>query len=214
MGGGNHICIRILTLTSGLSPRGRGKQIESWDTDERERSIPAWAGETYRCEYRSLSQRVYPRVGGGNIKTALGASAIEGLSPRGRGKPGRATATICRCRSIPAWAGETETLGYLLYPIRVYPRVGGGNVIIAPIAVGIAGLSPRGRGKPAAAPHLYVKEGSIPAWAGETVASKSTASAFAVYPRVGGGNLCTAAIRCASAGLSPRGRGKLGRTRR
>ena len=93
---------------------------------------------------------------------------IPGLSPRGRGKPAYPARCCAVAGSIPAWAGETLTLALYLRVHRVYPRVGGGNVVsslgaqkaytvyprvgggnqvVAPRAYRDTGLSPRGRGK-------------------------------------------------------------------
>ena len=71
------------------------------------RSIPAWAGETYRPELLSVPPAVYPRVGGGNIMIDLTNKRFV--------------------RSIPAWAGETGYADDYNTGPAVYPRVGGGN---------------------------------------------------------------------------------------
>ena len=91
----------------------------------------------------------------------------------------------------------------------VYPRVGGGNalcVVVDPLAVG---LSPRGRGKPAASVLRLSASRSIPAWAGETYEAVGAVADAPVYPRVGGGNSDVPTPRSSISGLSPRGRGKL-----
>ena len=75
----------------------------------------------------SLLFGVYPRVGGGNPQVADATAVAYGLSPRGRGKLESLGAISVQLRSIPAWAGETNT--------RI-PITPSGN-----------GLSPRGRGK-------------------------------------------------------------------
>ena len=72
-----------------------------------------------------------------------------------------------------------------------------------------SGLSPRGRGKPLHQRRRRLVQRSIPAWAGETRATRYCRSSKPVYPRVGGGNFTIAPYSPASAGLSPRGRGKL-----
>ena len=168
VGGGNFGSLAAQVGEGGLSPRGRGKL--AWANANRgsEGSIPAWAGETTYRTIRSARLTVYPRVGGGNSMSISECRYEPGLSPRGRGKPPRVCSLCSILRSIPAWAGETETLDYLLYPIRVYPRVGGGNCSPGLCPPAAWGLSPRGRGKP-----LFVRitgdsAGSIPAWAGET----------------------------------------------
>ena len=71
------------------------------------------------------------------------------------------------------------------------------------------GLSPRGRGKRGCIPGIHARRGSIPAWAGETVLRWRLDPTAGVYPRVGGGNRHFRKSIRTSAGLSPRGRGKL-----
>ena len=53
-----------------------------------------------------------------------------------------------RCRSIPAWAGETLAQVIASARVKVYPRVGGGNSVRLYVKYICFGLSPRGRGKP------------------------------------------------------------------
>ena len=91
---------------------------------------------------------VYPRVGGGNERPPSGMLNAQGLSPRGRGKQRCADADTRPLRSIPAWAGETQTIAVRRFFIRVYPRVGGGNRRGGRGRTLGHGLSPRGRGKP------------------------------------------------------------------
>ena len=114
-----------------------------------------------------------------------------------------------RPRSIPAWAGETQWLYRVGTPGAVYPRVGGGNSLIASTAGPVSGLSPRGRGKLQEAFDRISRIGSIPAWAGETYPVSRIEPLAEVYPRVGGGNWQSESQGIARAGLSPRGRGKL-----
>ena len=151
----------------------------------RTRSIPAWAGE-------------------------------PGLSPRGRGNH-LARNRIGWCTgSIPAWAGEPFRASTAQSCARVYPRVGGGTAgCQLTHASSVVGLSPRGRGNHyldfvavdsiqvyprvgggtlSANQAHTVPDGSIPAWAGEPIASRSIPasrdSTCGLQP-----------------GLSPRGRG-------
>ena len=71
-----------------------------------------------------------------------------------------------------------------------------------------AGLSPRGRGKQPLIADSADIAGSIPAWAGETLAPLAANIIYEVYPRVGGGNDDLKGIKKHGSGLSPRGRGK------
>ena len=194
----------------------------------RQRSIPAWAGETWTKGLVSAAPRVYPRVGGGNPKIgitycgprvyprvgggntdALRPHTISaGLSPRGRGKPGGFAAGVVNVGSIPAWAGETYATRCGAHKGQVYPRVGGGNQNRHLRPLPSRGLSPRGRGKQVKQLVERQRHGSIPAWAGETRCRSLTQAVAWVYPRVGGGNTLAAADASGSEGLSPRGRGK------
>ena len=172
------------------------------------RSIPAWAGETIWCYCGSVDEKVYPRVGGGNADGAADVIVKRGLSPRGRGKPLLYTGINVSAGSIPAWAGETVHLAILRLYLRVYPRVGGGNEYVRHCAAIRYGLSPRGRGKLYGKRAWLCEYGSIPAWAGETIAGCMRGGLNGVYPRVGGGNPYVLHHPDVAVGLSPRGRGK------
>ena len=68
VGGGNAVLYAPIVMLIGLSPRGRGKHIR-WSRGNRSiGSIPAWAGETRRRRRCLCPCRVYPRVGGGNLR--------------------------------------------------------------------------------------------------------------------------------------------------
>ena len=192
----------------GLSPRGRGKPSAYGDNDARQRSIPAWAGETRaRCN-RVAVYAVYPRVGGGNKPSSVSEDSPGGLSPRGRGKLGSSNPRSRRLGSIPAWAGETCRIRRAQRRQEVYPRVGGGNKPSSVSEDSPGGLSPRGRGKHHASAFQLLSPRSIPAWAGETCPDWSRQTLGMVYPRVGGGNRVYITKRAPPNGLSPRGRGK------
>ena len=208
VGGGNLSSLFSPIFKQGLSPRGRGKPQSSAFAMLTLRSIPAWAGETVISSKNPISLRVYPRVGGGNLRASRRQPRLGGLSPRGRGKPNCACEPPDVARSIPAWAGETHKLAYLALQKSVYPRVGGGNATIAASGVPRSGLSPRGRGKRIAQIANSRRRRSIPAWAGETLIALLINNNFRVYPRVGGGNPNALRLAAGILGLSPRGRGK------
>ena len=208
MGGGNPPDCSKSIAPGGLSPRGRGKPSRRrWDK-ERERSIPAWAGETKPNTLAMYRQGVYPRVGGGNLLCDIPTSRTLGLSPRGRGKRLMLLRYKRPRRSIPAWAGETFAYATPSDPVAVYPRVGGGNNAAAVSSVGAGGLSPRGRGKLIRNQSRREWWRSIPAWAGETPSLAPLWRGLEVYPRVGGGNELDECGNAYKHGLSPRGRGK------
>ena len=188
VGGGNAGSQGHPKQALGLSPRGRGKPSRQRRLIFNYRSIPAWAGETREFPTPTARAAVYPRVGGGNGIVRVALASGGGLSPRGRGKRGRAAARECQRGSIPAWAGETHAAADYGVIRGVYPRVGGGNRCSAKARRALSGLSPRGRGKRSANSTMFPALGSIPAWAGETVALFVIGAGLAVYPRVGGGN--------------------------
>ncbi len=208
VGGGNWRPQRAVAHRRGLSPRGRGKPAAIHPYHRATRSIPAWAGETGAIIDASRRPRVYPRVGGGNRAPVKTEIYNDGLSPRGRGKPVLSGGLSAHVGSIPAWAGETRKRAAQQHPPEVYPRVGGGNSPTRTRTTSSAGLSPRGRGKPAQAYEQGRLCGSIPAWAGETRTRAPLGGYLEVYPRVGGGNCVSQCIPPFRNGLSPRGRGK------
>ena len=152
-------------------------------------------------------REVYPRVGGGTPWFAWFIHSNGGLSPRGRGNRKTTNENMDRVRSIPAWAGEPGFEEILPDPIRVYPRVGGGTVVVVVRFVLAGGLSPRGRGNRVSYVFVLAVFRSIPAWAGEPIPVSGEKWIITVYPRVGGGTVSAVASRETEAGLSPRGRG-------
>ena len=187
MGGGTVLPLGHPPTSGGLSPRGRGNHLLQPAPDLGGGSIPAWAGEPVVILNPNVQPGVYPRVGGGTMARSKARSRMIGLSPRGRGNQGVQRSTRRRIRSIPAWAGEPAEGVYIYSQFTVYPRVGGGT-LPAPFPLPpCPGLSPRGRGNP---PHVelpHPETGSIPAWAGEPSARRTSSSRNGVYPSVGGG---------------------------
>ena len=209
VGGGNARCSSRMQKPHGLSPRGRGKPVFVQLGGGVVGSIPAWAGETPDGLHEALLAQVYPRVGGGNGVYSRVETHSPGLSPRGRGKLPARLRAVAAHRSIPAWAGETAKRLPMPSSAAVYPRVGGGNSVIAAPFACEKGLSPRGRGKRGGNREERGDNGSIPAWAGETAGAAPLTPVCEVYPRVGGGNHLPPPRHRWAQGLSPRGRGKL-----
>ena len=131
----------------------------------------------------------------------------RGLSPRVRGNHAQALHGLEEGGSIPACAGEPRADDIFRDYLGVYPRVCGGTP--APRFPGptSSGLSPRVRGNPAQTALPHHGTGSIPACAGEPVASHLRLSLGGVYPRVCGGTLAEARANAWNKGLSPRVRG-------
>ena len=172
------------------------------------RSIPAPAGEPTRHVRRLRLQPVYPRACGGTPVAWVPSSrrrrsipapageprshgcrrpAVEGLSPRLRGNPGR--------------------MGAVVPPSKVYPRACGGTYVRHNLSDYEEGLSPRLRGNLRPAQPIGLRRRSIPAPAGEPGPLSDSKPHRRVYPRACGGTSMredgTRLIR----GLSPRLRG-------
>ena len=198
----------------GLSPRGRGNRRCPVREPGSARSIPAWAGKPL-CHIRQEPHRtVYPRVGGETLDLKDKDKHEEGLSPRGRGNRQTGTGTGPRSRSIPAWAGKPLRAICALTIPMVYPRVGGETSRFDRRLPAAGGLSPRGRGNPSPNCRRAAADRSIPAWAGKPDRSARTATARAVYPRVGGETRQQHSSPTRRMGLSPRGRGNHSRVLR
>ena len=191
----------------GLSPRGRGNRQGTTHRHDSAGSIPAWAGEPTIPAAAGVQDEVYPRVGGGTKPRDEQEREDWGLSPRGRGNPGRIPNLDASKRSIPAWAGEPGRPRGIFSKATVYPRVGGGTADTPNLVQSESGLSPRGRGNPLRMLRRPTPRGSIPAWAGEPQVRGSLREVDRVYPRVGGGTRVPWFVAGRGTGLSPRGRG-------
>ena len=152
----------------GLSPRVRGKLWSILRNPIIAGSIPACAGETDCLPDAAAVSGVYPRVCGGNGAITGRQRGRQGLSPRVRGKLLHRSAQVVVIWSIPACAGETRVDNAQGNLQSVYPRVCGGNRRSAATRNSRVGLSPRVRGKHYHTPAKKIKQGSIPACAGET----------------------------------------------
>ena len=78
---------RICCTMRGSSPRVRGKHLAYRVHEVAHGLIPARAGKTRRWTLTTTPGRAHPRACGENITTITSARAVEGSSPRVRGKP-------------------------------------------------------------------------------------------------------------------------------
>ena len=165
--GGTHHRSSFVLRRSGLSPRVRGNLTANQRGPESDGSIPACAGEPLLISSAYPLPSVYPRVCGGTIHSAQQPDSLSGLSPRVRGNPIPCWPRVAGLRSIPACAGEPDSVLEAQIRAAVYPRVCGGTGFSAVSEVSACGLSPRVRGnhEPFRYSHWWVR--SIPACAGE-----------------------------------------------
>ena len=206
-GGGTVGALDGQVFVQGLFPRRRGNLQPVVPSAEVPRSIPAQAGEPGRCCRRTRSRRVYPRAGGGTIVALPADATVSGLSPRRRGNLPFRTRHQHHLGSIPAQAGEPSPKWWRHSTRRVYPRAGGGTRDMNAIVLHKQGLSPRRRGNRRRAGRRRVRQGSIPAQAGEPRGRIGSSSPPRVYPRAGGGTAIGALGEKDILGLSPRRRG-------
>ena len=187
-GGTVHSKVRV-ERSSGLSPRVRGNQWQSYLKRASGRSIPACAGEPATPTVHPAGTTVYPRVCGGTMPPNRDEMIVIGLSPRVRGNPWTGSGVGTRFRSIPACAGEPKVAPLAISKRRVYPRVCGGTTDSRRVRVLTSGLSPRVRGNPIEILVSSISGRSIPACAGEPRVNSSRGCELEVYPRVCGGTL-------------------------
>ena len=191
----------------GLSPRRRGNRSVQCMTLTTCGSIPAQAGEPWPAALQAPTSRVYPRAGGGTFANRLLVQRDSGLSPRRRGNPLRPAGLVYHVGSIPAQAGEPTWRRSWRLSTRVYPRAGGGTQFVGPGGVDGDGLSPRRRGNRVVRQGAAIRDGSIPAQAGEPGVSSRSSASTRVYPRAGGGTPSEDRFGLDRLGLSPRRRG-------
>ena len=216
--------------TPGSSPRVRGKLSLSADSVKVEGLIPARAGKTashgprtrpHEAHPRACGENVvarskssgrgaHPRACGENANTAPHALALEGSSPRVRGKRGAATRGRRPRGLIPARAGKTSHSGVNTFSPWAHPRACGENGGAAEEITAEAGSSPRVRGKPCRVFPVSRSDGLIPARAGKTFYHGCAPPPGAAHPRACGENPEVRAAPRRGQGSSPRVRGKRG----
>ena len=212
---------------SGPSPRVRGIHPRLPAHQGRRGSIPACAGNPGRGRSTGRRSRVHPRVCGestcssdpfqvnGVHPRVCGESgldddarlAAEGPSPRVRGIPRAAVATVSLAGSIPACAGNPPAPAAVRHRRGVHPRVCGESEEERLPGQVQQGPSPRVRGIPGRAPAAGPAAGSIPACAGNPRRRRGRSTATGVHPRVCGESASRTRSWTDATGPSPRVRG-------
>ena len=105
--GENLVQVQNLPRQTGSSPRVRGKPVKAARNAWNGRLIPACAGKTPWPPPVRFLPRAHPRVCGENRVETEAMSALEGSSPRVRGKPVSDLAQAGNQGLIPACAGKT-----------------------------------------------------------------------------------------------------------
>ena len=177
----------MLTLLGygGSSPRARGTRGKHRRENQRNRFIPACAGNTRHWTRRTLGRPVHPRVRGEHYTKRCGPGKAYGSSPRARGTRGTREIRRTGERFIPACAGNTRVSAFA------------------------AGSSPRARGTLHPVVGLFAVGRFIPACAGNTTPNRRCPDRSAVHPRVRGEHFPETSHMIRPSGSSPRARGTL-----
>ena len=199
------------THAVGSSPRMRGKRRFSRSTRRDGRIIPAHAGQTRRDISTSGRSPDHPRACGANGKISSKTMVRTGSSPRMRGKLRVERGRDDKIRIIPAHAGQTHGRRYMADRTPDHPRACGANSTKYNARHMPTGSSPRMRGKPLRFLVFDPCGRIIPAHAGQTRARSRRPYPPTDHPRACGANPNTVIPVTATAGSSPRMRGKLQR---
>ena len=150
------------------------------------RFIPAGAGDSHSGAVGSDWRPVHPRGGGELAAGAVGALALAGSSPRGRGTHWCVYHRRREYRFIPAGAGNSRCGRRSGHDPPVHPR-GGGELLGFPASLNKrGGSSPRGRGTQPLADQLVADQRFIPAGAGNSRVNPAASALPPVHPRGGG----------------------------
>ena len=108
--GGSVCVIALLQSQQGLSPPTRGILRMEAAATAQAGSIPAYAGDPARSARERRLCPVYPRLRGGSNAAKRSAAQGKGLSPPTRGIRVRWVEDYIAGRSIPAYAGDPDSL--------------------------------------------------------------------------------------------------------
>ena len=194
---------------SGSSPRMRGTRSTRTTRPAHGGIIPAYAGNTWPQPRIRPDGRDHPRVCGEHLPTASVFHPLTGSSPRMRGTRGAIGGDEKSCGIIPAYAGNTYELRYIVQFCGDHPRVCGEHDIIASAEESARGSSPRMRGTHDCQARKGIRPGIIPAYAGNTRCLQAPKPTRWDHPRVCGEHLIAVHRFVSFMGSSPRMRGTL-----
>ena len=192
-GGATWLPAASMMARMGPSPRGRGNPPVLDIVFDDTRTIPARAGQPPGVRLWTRHPGDHPRAGGATISTKGMRKSAWGPSPRGRGNPSAARSCGSSPGTIPARAGATSVHRSLVAiekgpsprgrgqpayrrprraKARDHPRAGGATLSPSSGHLYHSGPSPRGRGNRRRGCCVFWGSGTIPARAGQPLASK------------------------------------------
>ena len=206
--GANSVTLALSWPRPGSSPRMRGKRVQPAGIEERDRIIPAHAGQTGQSPSVAVEDADHPRACGANTYSPKIPQLSCGSSPRMRGKHILAEDSSTVMRIIPAHAGQTSFGWPVMRWPPDHPRACGANLSARyPDAV-VLGSSPRMRGKQSTCAWSRLQRRIIPAHAGQTHTRCRRRPQAPDHPRACGANTSSTERVYPAAGSSPRMRGK------
>ena len=191
----------------GPSPPARGTLMTAPTGIVYVRSIPACAGNTAESADDRRRLAVHPRLRGEHPHWIATSTFPGGPSPPARGTHLWWLARVGYERSIPACAGNTHARRRACSPQAVHPRLRGEHAHSGPLSQAGSGPSPPARGTRFYSRRMPEGLRSIPACAGNTQWSATSAPRSTVHPRLRGEHATCAACSTSSAGPSPPARG-------
>ena len=171
--------------------------------------IPAYAGNTSVAYPPRKRGRDHPRVCGEHFVSDCSVDKSAGSSPRMRGTLKMYAIEDMNVGIIPAYAGNTTGVVVAVMVSGDHPRVCGEHFGTARGGGTHRGSSPRMRGTPRRASLQRFWTRIIPAYAGNTLPTRSVAATIGDHPRVCGEHPTFARPDELVLGSSPRMRGTL-----
>ena len=199
---------------SGSSPLARGTRGAVLRGAQRERFIPARAGNTTAPPPPAPPTPVHPRSRGEHAQATMTATWEGGSSPLARGTLGIHPDGQVHLRFIPARAGNTRPRSRRPARTPVHPRSRGEHWPGRRGTRRSHGSSPLARGTPARDRAGGLRVRFIPARAGNTASRRACSGRLPVHPRSRGEHHGLDEVTLYADGSSPLARGTLHRAQR
>jgi len=191
----------------GLSPLTRGNRKAAPGRGCGLGPIPAHAGQPLVERLSKPPVRAYPRSRGATDAACIEDAEDEGLSPLTRGNPLVVLIVSVLIGPIPAHAGQPCSWRVGRSPPTAYPRSRGATPGGFHQPLGRHGLSPLTRGNLHQFLRRVLRQGPIPAHAGQPSNGRGDLCIGGAYPRSRGATVLDQLARRLVLGLSPLTRG-------
>ena len=192
---------------TGSSPHTRGARRRDDRRPPCGRIIPAYAGSTTSDAQSEAFSADHPRIRGEHVRVGRESDHGDGSSPHTRGAPCSIGVMAPARRIIPAYAGSTRLMGAVGSILPDHPRIRGEHRRANAITSCLSGSSPHTRGAPPSSELVIGVCRIIPAYAGSTSTTSSSAVMAGDHPRIRGEHFTVVCEKASSRGSSPHTRG-------